>query len=241
MTLTETEETLHTLINRHPGLDDSMLVTLLRSGGWEEKEIQVARTLFREGGGVVKDEHSPYKSLPPLQEAPTLPQEVQYDHLLTSAEKPQTETSPSPSAPIPLVVVEKGSEPQSLTQSVLSEAHMTRDELPHDLPLRPFETSDHIWPFSRYRDVFYGEVDHGEAVTPVSLPVVESRESPVTPVSEVKSEVVKIARSEPVFRPLAPRTSEIQTPGDDKLVIIACAMLVAVLFVLGYMYSNGRL
>ncbi len=49
MTLAETEQTLDTLRIRHPGIDECMLVTLLRSGGWEEKQVEDAKMMFRVG------------------------------------------------------------------------------------------------------------------------------------------------------------------------------------------------
>jgi hypothetical protein len=237
MTLTETEETLQTLINRHPGLDDSMLVTLLSAGGWEEKEIQEARLLFKSRRGQNTKEESPQKNFPAPEEYVELPAQTEYDHLLAPAQVITKEETPTPLA----AKEEKIPEPQSLTVSL---AQSKREELPHDLPLRPFETSDHIWPFSRYKDVFYGDQEPQEV--PVSTPVeavVSKETAPAAPMVEVKVEEPKIEKAEPIFQPAVhlPSSQETTVKGDDKLVIIACVMLIAVLFVLGYMYSNGRL
>jgi hypothetical protein len=46
MTLHEIEETLQILRKRHAGLNEAMLVTLLRAGGWEEKQIEEAKVVF---------------------------------------------------------------------------------------------------------------------------------------------------------------------------------------------------
>jgi hypothetical protein len=237
MTLTETEETLQTLIDRHPGLDDSMLVTLLLAGGWEEKEIKVARTLFKQRGGESKEESSIQKNLPIIPSAMELPAEIQSDHLLVSGEPRVEEADAVP------VKEEKASEPQSLVQTPANMVSSKRDELPHDLPLRPFETSDHIWPFSRYKDVFYGEVEHEEApiAAPTPEPVLVQPQVSTPPAPKVSEPpIVPIPPVVPVARP-APAPSVVPEKSEDKLVIIAFAMLVAVLLVLGYMYSNGRL
>ncbi|MEZ0208549.1 MAG: hypothetical protein ACAH17_00025 [Candidatus Paceibacterota bacterium] len=235
MTLTETEETLQTLIDRHPGLDDSMLVTLLSAGGWEAKEIETVRVLLKEKNKGPAEEVVAHKNLPILPEVLDLPAEIQPDHLLVSLNPPVHEeliTSP---------VVEHTPEPQSLTQSTEVVVGARRDELPHDLPLRPFETSDHIWPFSRYKDVFYGEAESEKQETKPTLPVVIAKEV-VLPV-EIKAAPAPVIREVPAPTPVSkqePLPLDSGT-GEDKLVLVASVMLLAVLLILGYMYSNGRL
>lgn len=240
MTLTETEEILRTLATRHPGLDDVMLVTLLRAGGWEEKEIQVARTLFSQMDLPKERSTSEQGGLLALPEEMMLPAQVDNDHLLVSGD-PAKEKQPLPSP-----IVEKVSEPQSLRVSI--EGHPKRDELPHDLPLRPFETSDHIWPFSRYKEIFFGDTHEEKSdLKPATAPVLpelpeKKKEEPVAP---VKLSAPSFAKEGSRISPLLERKSSNEiyhsSNGDKKLVIIAVAMLAAVLFVLGYMYSNGRI
>ena len=47
MTITEIESTLRELRARHQNLNEGTLVTLLTAGGWEDKIIKEAITLFR--------------------------------------------------------------------------------------------------------------------------------------------------------------------------------------------------
>lgn len=238
MTLHEIEQTLDTLRTRHPGIDEGMLVTLLRSGGWEEKQVEEARMMFKTGAPQNTPQEE-YVSLPPTETKMVLPSVVDDKHLLLAHNDEEVvevgeaheESEVKPAEAVPVVPVV---EQQSLVSPALVKSSETRDGLPHNLPLRPFETSEHIWPLSRYKDVFYGntteevhaEVSHSEIKTQV--PVVEERVVYKTP-ERVQS-----------FVP-AQQASAQPSNGDEKLVIMACIMLLIILLLLGYMYSNGRL
>jgi hypothetical protein len=255
MNLREIEETLHTLEERHPGLNEVMLVTLLRAGGWEEKQVEEARMLFR-----ASPPRSPQKigvaekleTLPVTQEAPVFVPMADEKHLLTEH------------VAVPVVApVYVHTETQSLVAPTPVVTQNKREELPHNLPLRPFETSEHIWPFERYRDVFYGDsgVDvpppqqevHTEVKTNVYVApqvVVHVEEKPQEtlveqPAPKVEEVIVTTPTHLPVFTPVQvpPKMEEVAAvhTGDEKLVVLACSMLVALLLLLGYMYSNGRL
>jgi hypothetical protein len=89
-------------------------------------------------------------------------------------------------------------------------------ELPDNLPLVPFESAPNVWSFSKYKDVFYGEV----------MPAVndEERHLKQKPVEEhILVEKVPLDRK------------------DESLVVLAGTMLLVIIVLLGYMYSNGRL
>jgi hypothetical protein len=228
MTLHEIEETLRTLIARHPGLDGQQLLTLLRAGGWEEKTIEEAKTVFRSMKNVkTADASEKQPTLPPLVETPVFTPPPDRDHLLLAKNK-----KPAPDEA-------KVSERESL---IVPESHSSskREELPHNLPLRPFETSEHIWPFSRYKDVFYGDLDEP---TPLQAPKKEEPaqekvfvqvETPIAPPPQKRDTLPKIAAPQPPAYQTSSR-------GDEKLVILASVMLLIILILLGYMYSNGRL
>lgn len=236
MTLHEIEQTLDTLRTRHPGLDEAMLVTLLRSGGWEEKQVEEARMMFKTGSpqSASKEEYLP---LPTVETEMVLPLPVDDKHLLFAHndeaavevhEKQEApEVKPIEMAPIVPVV-----EPQSLVSSAPIQRGEVRDGLPHNLPLRPFETSEHIWPLSRYKDVFYGN-SPDESSTEI-----KSEEKVSAPVTEKRVDYApeRVQSFTPNQTP-SPQTSA----GDEKLVIMACVMLLVILLLLGYMYSNGRL
>jgi hypothetical protein len=243
MTLAEIEETLEKLKVRHSGLDEALLVTLLKAGGWEEKEIKEAVSLFKGTAG----NKTQMIAFPAPQDAVSLPQEIANEHLLISGKEQENSTEE----------ISKGkgeiAEPQSLNPAP---SLSKREELPHDLPLRPFETSDHIWPFSRYKDVFYGDIPEETVVVPVAAPTVlvpptsptPPAPSLVPPQEEVTPAPIPTSEPKPqapVFAregsKVAPKPISSEGKGEDKLVFLACVMLIAVLFVLGYMYSNGRL
>ncbi len=234
MTLHEIEQTLDTLRARHPGLDEAMLVTLLRSGGWEEKQVEEARMMFKTGNQErgSKEEYIP---LPPTETELVLPPTVDDKHLLVEHNEEHIEVKEESTKPVevaPVMPVASPLEEQSLVSPAVVQSTETRDGLPHNLPLRPFETSEHIWPLSRYKDVFYGNVaEESHIETPESeikmTPAVEERVAYTPPVKVQPFIQTQTTPSEP-------------SPGDEKLVIMACVMLL-ILLLLGYMYSNGRL
>ncbi len=243
MTLTETEETIQTLIRRHQGLNEEMLVTLLRAGGWEDKQIEEAKMIFRSLGNqsvTLSKMESAKLSLPSMQESPVFTPPVDTDHLLQEHNN--------------IVETVEAVPPQSLvTETVLVQKGEQKEELPHNLPLRPFETSEHIWPFSRYRDVFYGDMpaDEGKEKTEIKTNVYVAPQvslhvdTPIPQAPEVKvvEKIVEriVEKRVPYAVPVHVETMPEATGGDEKIVILACVMLLAVLLLLGYMYSNGRL
>ena len=97
-------------------------------------------------------------------------------------------------------------------------------EIPENLPLVPFESSPHIWSFSKYKSIFHKDEKKEEQVKQqnIALPVVEKKEK------EVFEEEI-IIEKEPLTR------------GDESLVFLASGMLLVIILILGYMYSNGRL
>jgi hypothetical protein len=222
MTLHEIEETVHTLASRHKGLDEGMLITLLRAGGWEEKEIEEGKAVFRliSRASLTK---SPMEAEQGKKEM--LPAIADVGHMISEHAEPDAvhESLVLPSAP-------------------LQKTQENRDDLPHNLPLRPFETSEHIWPFSRYKDVFYGEMEipQAPAIQPVSSPPKVE-----TPPEEIVQRIVPKKIEKKIEEPASPPVAHIApaklSGGDEKLVITATIMLVLVLVLLGYMYSNGRL
>jgi hypothetical protein len=115
----------------------------------------------------------------------------------------------------------KPSEPQSLIpeSKPLVSASKLPASIPDNLPMRPFDTSPHVWSFSRYKDVF-----HGEVMAHVTPPV----EVVTTPNKEHHHEHVTLEKT--------PYTIK-----DESLVTLASFMLLVIMLLLGYMYGNGRL
>lgn len=89
-------------------------------------------------------------------------------------------------------------------------------EIPGNLPLKPFESTPHVWSFSKYNDVFYGEV-----MPPVTIEEKYRRHTPTVEHFSLEKE------------PLNKK--------DEGLVLLAGSMLLVIILLLGYMYSNGRI
>ena len=142
----------------------------------------------------------------------------------------------------PDVVVAVSKEPEPVSLISYDEDIHIRPELkevviPGNLPLLPFESSPHVWSFSRYKDVFHGEV----------MPTTEKQISLNTANSSEAiqfSQEVLHSQSKPTATPseedevLFEKTP--LTKGDESLVFLAGAMLLAIILILGYMSSNGR-
>lgn len=128
-------------------------------------------------------------------------------------------------------------EPQSLIvpkESTLPRVIKKPVEIPEDLPLLPFESSEQVWSFSRYKDAF-----HGEVMPKKELEILETKQEPihqpVLPPINVKKALVPEDELE-IDLEKTPMTR-----GDESLVFLAGVMLFAIILILGYMYSNGRL
>lgn len=105
-------------------------------------------------------------------------------------------------------------------------------EIPPDLPLLPFESSPHVWSFSRYKNVFHSDV-------PSTIMKTESinKEEPVYVAPVKKPFIVREKQQdEEISVEKIPLTKE-----DESLVFLAGVMLLVIIVILGYMYSNGRL
>lgn len=232
MNINEIETILETLYARHANLDEAMLVTLLTAGGWEEKNIHDAIVLFRVA--YSKRDRTVRVSLVPPEENHLLPQTADIAHTLTehtgsSYDKegdivsvPPVEVS-SPLGASPSSAIEKTEESLGEPLEELGKLHTNvnvakkrEDAIPENLPLRPFESNSHIWPFSLYKDVFNGPA------APLPKPVF----------SEKKKEEQLVEKNAGMHS---------LSEKEDKLTLLAEIMLGIVLLILAYMYSNGRL
>lgn len=322
MTIAEIESILRSLCIRHPNLDDQLLVTLLTAGGWEDKVIRDAISLFRSSpqkyrssvtiapqvpnyqvveqksittqteaseSGIavsqtlsdtpltvsetVRDQSVPVKDSVDMVYYDSAGQEEKEIEILPEAQvvrqKPATDIVPNT---VHTELVEGYSEMKSETQEtqVIAETTIHQDfssnthttdqnhvlvegvtnngpvslvvpvqeqrsvthvEPPENLPLKPFESTPHIWPFSKYKEVF-----HGEVMTP--LPPDER-----TLVNEVNQ----------ITKPVAIKTEEIHPQkkikikrtgfdGEDEgLIFLTATTLLIILLLLAYMYGNGRI
>ena len=100
-------------------------------------------------------------------------------------------------------------------------------ELPHNLPLLPFESSSHVWSFSNYKNTFHADtvLEKENNIPPI---VLKEKKPDYLPYRVEDDEEINVEKI-----PL--------TKGDESLVFLAGVMLLVIILILGYMYSNGRL
>lgn len=128
-------------------------------------------------------------------------------------------------------------EPQSLIvpkESVPPRITKKPAEIPEDLPLLPFESSEQVWSFSRYKNAF-----HGEVIPKKELEILETKQEPIHQPVPPPINVKKALVPEDELEIDLEKTP--MTRGDESLVFLAGVMLFAIILILGYMYSNGRL
>lgn len=243
MTINEIQTTIDLLRSRHPQLDERLLTTLLLAGGWEQKHIEEAKLLFRGRVAVTKDitendekllvsphdmlleEHTAETSAPlgahvKANQEQQLPKEESVVLETVAPVQPEEKT---------VTVAPEGMVPEKESLIVREDPPLPikkQDELPENLPLKPFDESSHVWPFSRYKDVFHGE----------TMP--EKAEEGVHQVLAEQSTLPKAPQPDPGYIHFS------KTPlskGDEGLIVTACTLFVVILLLLGYMYSNGRL
>lgn len=179
MTISEIENTLQILIKRHPDLNEVMLIKLLTAGGWENITIRDAVSLFksRDGKNVLTKGVSDFVSLPELEEERSLPEVVDINNSLLDRnpgakpedyfqKKTEPEIEPNPEMKTTvkesLIPEKKETQIESLIvpKAVVenySPSKKVEQELPHNLPILPFEDTKKAWTFSKYIDFFYGK------------------------------------------------------------------------------------
>ncbi len=134
-------------------------------------------------------------------------------------------------------------EPESLiVQKPEIKTPPKQNHIPDDLPLIPFESSPHIWSFARYKNVFHAD----DAVPEEEVKAIEQRRVYIPQEKPKETKVEKLVHTEvsdqnqneeeEITVEITPMTRE-----DESLVFLAGIMLLAIILILGYMYSNGRL
>lgn len=268
MTLSEIETILEQLVVRHPNLDTILLTTLLSSAGWEEKRIKEATVLFSQRKQIVQNIHVPLKQnvAAEVQQQPAIatvdsvkkeesePQkelikEVKQGVVLLEKEETILVQAPVVEALKVEQVVEqvlaaipsKEKEPESLIvhEEISMRRNQERDvEIPGNLPLLPFESSPHIWSFSKYKDMFHKDTPYKEEIQLITVMPQEEKSSQQ---SSVKVSSEAITTTSKVFDEEVSLVKSPMTKGDESLVFLAGMMLFVIILILGYMYSNGRL
>jgi hypothetical protein len=201
----------------------------------------------------IQEEMSVDASLPqaPPQKEVTTPKEIQSD---MSKRVPQQDI-------VFPVVMEKASLPAvekpsislnalpQLTAHPLEESLIVQKEsikvsskpnhIPADLPLIPFESSPHIWSFAKYKEAFHADAPPEEKTSFSKAPVVENT-VPLPKNTEKITIKQDFTPHEEVLEELVVEKTPMDKE-DESLVFLAGVMLLAIILILGYMYSNGRL
>lgn len=200
-----------------------------------EQSIEPEKPLFEKKEVIT---HEPLPLLEGKVEDVSLqPEEVKVDASEIQSEKQVVEVSPHV---IPTV------EPQSLI--IHDEKKKEKEDeknvpLPENLPLLPFESSPHVWSFNKYKDVFHKDAQVKEEIKVITVmpeKSVTTASSPLAPkvviTPESQGEIIQKINDTEVVIKSVPFKKE-----DKPLVFLAVIMLFAIILILGYMYSNGRL
>jgi hypothetical protein len=126
-------------------------------------------------------------------------------------------------APVEQPPVKEEKVTTSLIETTVSLPEKKQGELPHNLPIVPFESSNHVWALKDYKETFHKEKE-----------VEQKKEEPVSQSSAPA--VIEDNGEEDIVLESVPLTR-----GDESLVFMAGVMLLVIILILGYMYSNGRL
>lgn len=186
-----------------------------------------------------------------IQEIDIAQSEVTEEPVLVQEESKQLEVVAQveiPQAPQKTILLEalpqlttSAYEPESLiVQKTEVKALPKQNHIPEDLPLIPFESSPHIWSFARYKNVFHAD----DAVPEEEVNAIEKSRDYT---KKVVAKETQLVQKEGVANEVKEEDEEItvertpMTREDESLVFLAGIMLLAIILILGYMYSNGRL
>ena len=197
-------------------------IVFIDSTGAEERELSA----FTED----------YKKIPVVKGGVVIPKEV----------KEVTKDTPL-QAGLPQFSTEekKIREPQSLIEpSIQTPIRQTPQVVPPDnLPLRPFESTDHTWPLSKYKDIFHKETSKEPKV--VVTPQIRSSPQVMTPPRQNTPPSAPIISEEEHKEEHHHKKIEFKRTGfdgeDEGLIFLTGTSLIIIILLLVYMYSNGRI
>jgi hypothetical protein len=268
MKLYDIRAALKNLVQINKELNEEKLTSLLQAAGWEEQDIKDAILLWKTNSFedapttdhnvdlILKEDMHP--STETLDTTTTIFADTEIskvDSLIKQGEgdinqeiieTANTETktqAPTPEVetqkdPITNVVASEDSLPPR--ESVFSHVSKmtTPEELPHNLPLRPYESSHVTVPLNEYQKRFASHVkskiDTMHSPDTSAAPVATYTNNKPTieqPITIVKQEVIRI---EKIVE--APLETE-----DKYLVFIASSLFIVIIMILGYMQMSGRL
>ncbi len=103
-----------------------------------------------------------------------------------------------------------------------------KEEIPHNLPLKPFDESPHVVPFSEYKEIFHGKEDDVPK-SKEEVKVVQKEQTPINLINNHEPVIIRNKKQIPLSK------------SEKELVFMASVLLFVILLMLSYMYSNGRL
>lgn len=119
---------------------------------------------------------------------------------------------------------------------------IAKAEIPANLPLQPFESSPHVWSFARYKDTFHKDEETPATPKPEAIVIQAPPVIQVAPPVVIQSAPAPIIEEKKIVEDEEISVEKVEmTRGDESLVFLAGVMLLGIILILGYMYSNGRL
>lgn len=238
------EEVLHPTEETIPFVRDTLSNKDIKNGAVEELQIKTTSELLpnnKEEVGIVEE-----KSIPDIPEANQSIKETDFDDQNNLIDLNKTEIYPQQNtiqlASLPQAVIPE--EEESLIVPLEEKkSPQKQNHIPEDLPLVPFESSPHVWSFAKYKNVFHsGETISEEEVasieqTRVAIETPEIKNNQELP--PIKNKPIDTKDKDDVEEIIVEKTP--MTREDESLVFLAGIMLLAIILILGYMYSNGRL
>jgi hypothetical protein len=225
MNLFDVKNALETIVRLNPGIKEDRLIVLLQAANWDHAHIDEAVILFR---GMTPEIPAPQvdeKHLLPKHEE--VPQSVSFDAVIPSLDKPQVPVvSPYQVHQTAQKIEQPPQQAEPIATVVPQEEH-----LPAGLPVKPFDASPNVLTFSKYKDMYHG----GEII-----PVLQKGGRTIIS-SSTGEELIHIPNTgfipkRYVFDPTEPLTGT-----DVSLFFVVGMLLLIIVLLSGYMYTNGRL
>jgi hypothetical protein len=260
MNLVDVTNALDTIVRLNPGLSKDRLVVLLHAANWEEKNIQEAVAIFEKSNHELSLPHVDTENFleakygdteeqkPPTAQV-SLPH-VDNENLLEQKNVPPkegdtriVERQPEkksgvtiPSIPLPSFLKKK----ETVVQPAQQQPHVEEAQhLPEGLPLKAFDSSEHVWTFSEYKEKF-----HGGVPTPLVKKEEKPKPAPQILVEVPKPSPVPVQTLTPQGIPAKKKSIELDEPltgSDLSLIVVVSFLFLVIILLVGYMYSNGRL
>ena len=221
MTINDIENILYTLKTNHPDLNDDLLVTILKAGGWEEKNIRDAVTIFHSSVGKKLSIPSSVK-FAPIQTENILPEIIDTTHELSDHYENNIEKKDNNETDIEKIDFKKEDKDKSEKELIKTPStNENKSEIPENLPIKPFDNNQQPLSFSAYKNFFpqKEEMETEKISEALKEEIEENKEKNITN----KEEDNKL------------KTKASFGKKEEKLVIVLGVLLFIILMLLYYM------